>query len=440
MKITIIGAGSSYTPELMEGIINNLQHLPIKELCLHDVELGKEKLEIITSLTKRMFDKVGYSLNITKTLNQIEAITDADFVICQLRVGGLDTRIIDEKTPIKYDMLGQETNGFGGMFKALRTIPVILEIVENVKKYSKKDAWIINFSNPSGIVTEAVHRHTDFKNFVGVCNCSIHSEMVIAQYLECKREDFLVEWIGLNHLGFGTKLTKDGKDLTKEVVSAFVNPEYTEKFTMRNVPPIQYEPTYIKAVNLIPSAYYRYFIKYNEMIKEEVLSAKENNSRSEFVKTVEKKLFEKYSDPNLNVKPVELEQRGGAYYSKVAIEVLVGLAGGPEIIHTVNYPNDGTVMNYPKGQVLEISSKISKSKVEQLPSIKEIPSPITGLISYVKNYELQVIKAAMSGNYNDGLIACNISPFCRDDILNKIIYDEMLELHKQYLPLFFGNK
>ncbi|MGL4947894.1 MAG: hypothetical protein ACRC42_00720 [Mycoplasma sp.] len=440
MKITIIGAGSSYTPELIEGIINNNKHLNLTEVCLHDIELGREKLEIIFDLTKRMFEKSGQNVLITKTLDQIEAVADASFVVCQLRVGGLDTRILDETIPIKYNMLGQETNGFGGMFKALRTIPVILGIVENVKKYSKPDAWIINFSNPAGIVTEAVHRHGQFSNFVGVCNCSIHSEMIIAQYLDCKREDFLIEWVGLNHLAFGRSVTKDGNDITDDVISAFVNPDYAEKFTMRNVPPIQYEPNYIKSLRLIPSAYYRYIVKYDEMIREEVLCAKDNASRAQVVKEVERTLFEKYKDPNLNVKPQELELRGGAYYSKVAIEVLTALAGGPEIIHTVNYPNDGTITNYPKGYVLEVSAEIKKSSVKQLASITEVPPAISGLISLVKNYELQVIKAALSGDYKDGLIASNISVYCRDDILNKQIYDEMLEAHKQYLPNFFKGK
>lgn len=209
---------------------------------------------------------------------------------------------------------------------------------------------------------------------------------------------------------------------------------------MRNIPPIPYEPTYIKAINLIPVPYYRYYIQYNLMIEEEVIAAKANNTRADFVKSVEAELFKKYENLQLNEKPQELEKRGGAYYSKVAIEVLTALAGGPDVVHAVNYPNNGTVKNYPVGQVLEISSHITKGKVAQSSTITSIPTPVVGLINLVKNYELQVIEAAVSGDYEKGLIAANMSAFCRDDNANKAIYDEMLEAHKKYLPLFFRNK
>lgn len=437
MKITIIGAGSSYTPELIEGIINNFNYLKLKTLCLNDVQLGNKKLNIIYDLTLRMFKNKNIKIELIKTLDQDEAIKDANFIITQLRVGGLDTRIIDETIPIKYNMLGQETNGFGGMFKAFRTIPVILDIVNKVEKLAKPNAWIINFSNPAGIVTEAINQKTNFKRFVGVCNCAIHLEMVIAQYLNTERENFEVDWVGLNHLLFGQRVIYNNKNIISEIVSAMVDPKQAEKFTMRNIPPIPYEPTFLKALNLIPVPYYRYFIKYDEMIKEEVLAAKQNNSRAQFVKEVEQKLFIKYDDKSLVEKPKELELRGGAFYSKVAVEVLTALAGGPSATHAVNFANNGNVTNFPKGLVLEISSEITKSHVEQVKSITTIPNPVLGLIWLTKNYELQVIKAAITGEYNDALLAANMSPFTRDDKLNKDILDEMLELHKQYLPNFF---
>lgn len=439
MKITIIGAGSSYTPELIEGLINNYQHLKFDQLVLYDVKLGEHKLHVIHDLTKRMFSKALINVDVIATFDKIQALKNANYIIIQLRVGGLDTRVIDETIPIKYNMLGQETNGFGGMFKALRTIPVILDLVDEIKKHADNNVWVINFSNPAGIVTEAVHSQKHFTQFVGVCNCAIHLEMVMAQYLNTEREQIRVDWVGLNHLVFGNNIRFNKRDVTKEIVSAFVNPEYADKFTMRNVPPIPYEPEYIKALNLIPCPYYRYFIKYDEMIKEEVMSVAQDNSRAQFVKQVEKNLFLKYEEPDLVSKPKELESRGGAFYSKVAIEVLVALAGGPEVIHAVNYPNNGNVLNFPKGQVLEISAHITKNKVTQMPNISALPKPLYGLITLVKNYELQVIQAAITGNYEDGLIAANISPFCRDDKLNKQIYDEMLNAHKQYLPLFFKN-
>lgn len=441
MKLTIIGAGSSYTPELIEGIINNQKHLNLTELYMNDVELGRHKLDVIFDLTKRMLKKAGLEkVKVVKSLDKIQCIKDADFIVTQIRVGGLDTRIIDERVPIKYNFLGQETNGFGGMFKAMRTIPVIFDIVDKVKKHAKPNAWIINFSNPAGVVTEAVHKYKDFKRFVGVCNCEIHLEMMIAQYLNTQREQLVMDWVGLNHLAFGNNVHFEGKEITKKVVEALTDEAQVDKFTMRNVPPIPYEPNFLRALNLIPVPYYRYFVKYDEMIAEEVMKAKKNNSRAEFVKEVEKQLFEKYSDPELDVKPKELELRGGAFYSKVAIEVLTALAGGPESRHAVNYPNNGTVKNFPKDRVIEISSIISKDSIKQVDTVKNIPDPVFGLVVLVKNYELKVIEAAISGDYETALLAANISPFTRNDIVNKQVLDEMLEAHKKYLPKFFNEK
>ena len=440
MKITIIGAGSSYTPELMEGLINNYKYLEFDELCLTDVKFGEKKLSIIYELTKRMFKKKNINIKITKTLDQIKAIKNANFIVIQLRVGGLETRIIDETIPLKYGLLGQETNGFGGMFKAFRTIPVIFDLIDKIKKYAAKDVWVINFSNPAGIVTEAVHKYKKFKNFVGVCNVPIHLEMMFADCYKVDKKKVFIDWIGLNHFVFGIKVKLNNKDITSDAVKSYIDPKKVKSFTMRNVPPIPWEPNFVKSLNMILCPYFRYFVKYNEIIEQETEELKHNNLRSEIVKKAEETLFEKYKDINLDEKPKELEMRGGAFYSKVAIEVLTALAGGPSVIHAVDYPNDGTITNYPKGDVIEVSSKIEKNKITQLKSIKKIPETIYGSIINLKNYQDIVIKAAINGDYGLGLIAANISPFSRDDNKNKIVYDELMKAHKKYLPTFNKKK
>ena len=174
LKIAVIGGGSSYTPELIEGFINRSNELYIRELWLVDIESGKEKLNIIYNLTKRMIKKANLDIKVYKTLDRVAAIKDADFILTQLRVGGLDARVLDERIPLSHGVIGQETNGAGGMFKALRTIPVILDIVGEVEEYAKDDAWLINFTNPTGIITEAIFKYTDFRRTIGLCNVPIN--------------------------------------------------------------------------------------------------------------------------------------------------------------------------------------------------------------------------------------------------------------------------
>lgn len=206
LKIVTIGGGSSYTPELIEGFIKRYQELPITELWLVDIEEGKEKLEIVGNLAKRMVEKAGVPMNIYLTLDRREALKDADFVTTQFRVGLLDARIKDERIPAKYNMLGQETNGAGGVFKALRTVPVIYEIIKDMKELCEH-AWLINFTNPAGVVSEAVFRYCDFERYIGVCNVPINMTMHFAEQLSVKPKDLVPIFAGLNHLSFVLNLS-----------------------------------------------------------------------------------------------------------------------------------------------------------------------------------------------------------------------------------------
>ena len=246
------------------------------------------------------------------------------------------------------------------MFKAFRTIHVIFDLIDKIKKYAAKNVWVINFSNPAGIVTEAVHKYKKFKNFVGVCNIPIHLEMMFAECYKVNKNKILIDWVGLNYFVFGIKVKLNNKDITLDAVKSYIDPKKVEALTMRNAPPIPLEPEFVKSLNMVLCPYYRYFVKYNEIIEQETEELKHDNLRSEIVKKAQETLFKKYKDINLDEKPKELELRGGAFYSKVAIDVLTALAGGPCVIYAVDYPNDGTIANFPKGDVIEDSSKIQK--------------------------------------------------------------------------------
>ena len=217
VKLVVIGAGSSYTPELIEGVIKNHHQLPVSHIAFVDVEMGKKKMDIIFQLTKRMLEKAGLAIEVSQTLNRGNALQDADFVVTQLRVGGIDARIIDEKLPKSYGFIGQETNGAGGMFKALRTIPVIIEIANEMNEICP-EAWLINFTNPASMVTEAVLKYSHNNRVIGLCNGPINMTHQVAGLLNARVEDLYVEFKGSNHMNFITKILHNGVDRTRETI------------------------------------------------------------------------------------------------------------------------------------------------------------------------------------------------------------------------------
>ncbi|EUJ32180.1 diacetylchitobiose-6-phosphate hydrolase [Listeria cornellensis FSL F6-0969] len=217
LKIATIGGGSSYTPELIEGFISRYDELPISELWLVDVEEGREKLEIVGALAKRMVEKAGVPIQIHLTMDRERALKDADFVTTQFRVGRLEARMLDESIPLKYDVIGQETNGPGGLFKGLRTIPVILDICRDIERLCP-DAWLVNFTNPAGMVTEAVLRYSNITKVVGLCNGPIGIEKGIAKELGVDTSRIYVEFAGLNHMVFAKNIYLDGQNVTPTVM------------------------------------------------------------------------------------------------------------------------------------------------------------------------------------------------------------------------------
>lgn len=435
IKVATIGGGSSYTPELVEGFIKRYDELPITELWLVDVEEGKEKLEIVGNLAKRMVAKAGLPIDVHLTLNRREALDGADFVTTQLRVGLLDARIKDEKIPLKYGVIGQETNGPGGLFKAFRTIPVILDICKDMEELCP-DAWLINFTNPAGMVTEAVHRYTNHKKIVGLCNVPIGVEHGLAKLFDVEPERIRIDFGGLNHMVFAKKVYIDGVDRTEEAVQLYARPK--EEQSMKNVFAAAWEPEFIETLGVIPCPYHRYYFKTDEMLAEELESSKTKGTRGEVVKEVERELFEKYKDPNLDIKPPELEKRGGAHYSDAACNLISSIYNDKKDIQYVNTINNGALPFLPKDTVVEVSSVITKEGPKPL-AIGDLPMACQGLIYSIKSFELAAIEAAVTGDYKKALLAMVINPLVPGDKVAKQILDEMLEAHKDYLPQFYKD-
>lgn len=430
IKVVTIGGGSSYTPELVEGFIKRHKELPIKELWLVDVEQGEEKLNIVGNLAKRMVKKAGIDMTIHLTLNRREALKDADFVTTQFRVGQLNARIKDEGIPLSKGVIGQETNGAGGLFKALRTVPVILDIVKDIEELCP-NAWLINFTNPAGVVTEAVFRYTDFKRYIGLCNVPIGVKNGLAKAYEIDADRMHMEFAGLNHMVYGTKVFIDGEDVTKDAIEKFIN----SSITMQNIKDIPFNPEFVRALGVVPCPYHKYYYKTTEMLKDELEEYKEGKTRGEVVKALEDDLFEIYKDENLDIKPPQLEKRGGAYYSDAACNLINSIYNDKKDIQVVNTLNNGALRDFRDDDTVEISAVITKDGPKPL-SMGHLPVAVSGLIHQIKSFEVLAAKAAVEGDYNAALQALVINPLIPSDDLAKEILDEMIEAHKEYLPKF----
>jgi 6-phospho-beta-glucosidase len=433
IKIVTIGGGSSYTPELVEGFIKRYDELPIRELWLVDIEAGKDKLEIVGNLAKRMVAKAGLPIEVHLTLDRREALKDADFVTTQFRVGLLQARAKDERIPLKYNVIGQETNGPGGLFKGLRTIPVILEICKDIEELCP-EAWLVNFTNPAGMVTEAILRYSNIKKVVGLCNVPIGMKMGIAKSLNVEPERVQVNFAGLNHMVFGLDTFLDGVSVQNQVIEAMANPE--NALTMKNISGLSWEPDFIRGLGVIPCGYHRYYYKSDEMFQEEVEKAAMEGTRAEVVQKLETELFELYKDPTLDIKPPQLEKRGGAYYSDAACSLINSIYNDKRDIQPVNTRNNGAIASIPDDSAVEVNSVITKDGPKPI-SVGDLPVAVRGLVQQIKSFERVAAEAAVTGDYNTALLAMTINPLVPSDTVAKQILDEMLEAHKENLPQFF---
>ncbi|TAH67137.1 MAG: 6-phospho-beta-glucosidase [Anaerolineaceae bacterium] len=430
IKIATIGGGSSYTPELIEGFIKRYDKLPVSELWLVDIEEGKHKLEIVGDLAKRMVDAAGIPMKIYTTLDRREALKDADFVTTQLRVGLLDARVKDERIPLSHGLLGQETNGAGGLFKAFRTIPVILDICKDMDELCK-DAWLINFTNPVGIVMEAIHRYSNRRKAVGLCNLPIGMHKEIAGILKRPMEEVHVTFSGLNHMVFVTAVHVDGRNVLEKVIDNWGTQ------SAKNVTGKEWDRGFIKALGAIPCYYHRYYYMAKEYLDEGLEYYKQNGTRAEKVKKIEDELFELYQNMNLSEKPKQLEERGGAYYSDAACNLICSIYNDTRDIQVVNTVNNGAIPELEFNEIGEMGCIIAKEGPIPIAAGK-LPKATSGLIQQIKSFEIAACEAAVSGDYDKALLAMMINPLVGSQDLAIKVLDEMLEAHKEYLPLFFN--
>ncbi|KOQ94823.1 6-phospho-beta-glucosidase [Pluralibacter gergoviae] len=435
LKIVTIGGGSSYTPELLEGFIKRYHELPVTELWLVDVEEGSHKLDIIHALCERMIEKAGVPMRVYKTLDRREALKGANFVTTQLRVGQLQAREKDERIPLSHGYLGQETNGAGGLFKGLRTIPVIFDIIKDVEEICP-EAWVINFTNPAGMVTEAVYRHTGFKRFIGVCNIPIGMKMFITDVLALTPEDDLsIDLFGLNHMVFIRDVLVNGESRFAELLDGVASGKLTAN-TVKNIFDMPFSEGLIRSLNLLPCSYLLYYFKQKEMLAIEMGEYYKGGARAQVVQKVEKQLFELYKDPDLKVKPKELEMRGGAYYSDAACEVINAIYNDKQAEHYVNVPHHGHIDNIPADWAVEMTCIVGRDGAKPHPRVTHFDENVMGLIQTIKGFEVAASRAALSGELNDVELALNLSPLIHSDSDAAVLAKEMLLAHEKWLPNF----
>ncbi|MBD7908219.1 6-phospho-beta-glucosidase [Sporosarcina gallistercoris] len=431
LKIVIIGGGSSYTPEIIEGIIRRHHSFPVTEIVLVDIEEGKEKLQIVGELSKRMILKSGKPIQLTWTLDRKKALVGADFVSTQIRVGGLQAREKDERIPLSHGFIGQETNGAGGIFKAFRTIPVMMELAADIHDLCP-EAWMINFTNPAGMITEALLKHSDHKKVIGVCNIPFNMRHSTAEILNVSPDDVEIEFIGMNHFVFGRKVTVNGQDRTEEVLEKL---KKGLDYSPANIVNLGWSSTFIDSTKLLPNPYHQYYFQTKDVLTKDIKAFEENGTRAEKVQELEKSLFDLYKNPELQDKPKELEERGGAFYSDVACSLMDSIYNDRKDIQTVNTFNNGAITDLPTDAVVEVNSIITKNGPEPI-SVGPLPPVVKGVIYEMKAFEELVIKAGISGNYNDAYTAMIMNPLVRDEKGSKILLDELLEAHKEHLPQF----
>ncbi|MEO8292632.1 MAG: 6-phospho-beta-glucosidase [Actinomycetota bacterium] len=421
MKVAVVGGGSTYTPELVEGFVTRGDRLPVDELVLLDIDA--ERLAVVGSLAERMMRRAGWAGRLVLTGDRDEALEGADFVIVQLRVGGQAARLTDETIPLRFGCIGQETTGAGGFAKALRTVPVVLELAEETARRAAPDAWFVDFTNPTGLVTQALLDHGH--RALGLCNVAIGFQRRFATFFGVGPEQVQLEHVGLNHLTWERKVFVDGVDRLPELLADGMG-ELTGETEM--------PAELIRVVGAIPSYYLHYYY-----LTERVLAQQRGaeRTRAEEVMEIEAGLLELYRDPSLDTKPALLEERGGAFYSDAAAALVASLHAGTGDVQVVNVRNDGAIPNLPDAAVVEVPARIDRDGAHPLP-VDPLAPDMLALVAHVKAYEILTAAAALSGDRSTALRALMTNPLVGGYDVAAPLLEALLDANRAYLPRFFA--
>jgi 6-phospho-beta-glucosidase len=422
VKVAVVGAGSTYTPELVEGFARRTDRFPMDALTLLDID--PERLQVVGALAGRMLRKVAWSGTLSLTGDRDEALEGADYVIVQLRVGGQQARYLDETVPLRFGCIGQETTGPGGFAKALRTVPVVLELAELAAERGNPGAWFVDFTNPTGLVTQALldegHRS------LGLCNVAIGFQREFARHFGVEPERVELEHVGLNHLSWERAVRVDGVDRLPEILETSIDLVADETDMPAEL---------IRAIGAIPSYYLHYYYLTGEVLEHQRSGAK---TRAEEVMEIEAGLLELYKDPALDEKPKLLEERGGAFYSEAAAQLVASLHAGTGDLQVVNVRNDGAIPNLADDDVVEIPARVDRDGAHPM-ALAPLAPEMLGLVQHAKAYERLAIEAAKTGDRTTALKALMANPLVGDYRTAAPLLEALLEENRANLPRFFPN-
>ncbi len=430
MKITVIGGGSTYTPELVSGFLQRSSRLPLDELCLMDIDA--QRLEVVGGFAQRMLQAGGAPFRLSLSQDQRQALSGAAYVITQLRVGMMPARRGDEYLGKRHGLIGQETTGVGGMAKALRTIPVLLSIAEDMRS-AAPGALLLNFTNPAGLITEALSRWATDIPAAGVCNVGITTKMKLLAQVEqllgapVDPDRAVLHTLGLNHLTWHRGFSLDGEDLWSRLF-----PAYLER--LRQQPEPEWDLQRLESLGMIPNYYLNYFYDTAKKLQEQ---EKWPPSRAEQVMQIEQDLLRQYAEPTRTELPEGLMKRGGAYYSTLATQLIEAHCRDLGQVHTVNVPNRGAVQAYPDDWVLELPALVDRSGIHPLPA-QPLPEACFELLSRVKAFELLTVEAAVHGDRQAALQALLAHPLGPTAENAGEVLEDLLATNRQWLPQFFA--
>lgn len=424
LKIAVIGAGSSYTPELVEGFVEARSELNVARIAMMDID--ERKLAIVGGLAGRMLEAADVDVELELTTDRQRAIEGAHYVINQIRVGQMAARILDEKIPLRFGVIGQETTGPGGFAKALRTIPVALDIARDIQRLAP-GAFLLNFTNPAGLITEALLRYGEVP-VIGLCNLPIGIEMRLAQALGVDRKRITIDHVGLNHLNWLRGVWVDGRDIWEQVFQRAL-----EEARLGSEDDWGFSAELLETLQCIPCGYLNYYYNHDRVLAKQLKAEK---TRGEEVLEIERQLMEMYQDPNLREKPKLLEKRGGAYYSKVAVSLISAIENNKNEVHVVNTLNRGAIPNLPPDVVVEVPCVIGAGGARPLVTAPMAPQ-IAGLTQQVKAYEVLAAKAGAEGDRRAALQALLAHPLVPSFSAAKGLLEALLEAHRPFLPQFF---
>ncbi|MGH9093036.1 MAG: 6-phospho-beta-glucosidase [Acidimicrobiales bacterium] len=421
-KVTVVGGGSTYTPELVEGLCDHQDRMVVDELVLLDPDAGR--LGPVGGLSERILRHRGWEGRLWTTHDRERAVDGADFVVVQLRVGGQAARRSDETLPLAHGCLGQETTGPGGLAKALRTVPLVLELAELTAARGAPGAWLVDFTNPVGIVTQALA--DEGHRAVGLCNVARWVQRRLGHYLGGVDPDAVaLEHVGLNHLTWVRSATVDGVDRLPGLLEA-----YGPELELESGSPLPL----LRLLGALPSYYLHYYYGRDQVVAEQ--RAPGYRPRAEVVAELEAELLEQYRDPGLVTKPEALSRRGGAYYSEAAVRLMASLHAGTGDVQVVDVRNDGALPGLPDDAVVEVPAVVDAGGARPLPQ-RPLPPEMLGLVEHCKAYERLAVAAALSGSREAVVKALLANPLVGGYPVADELADALLAANRRYLPRFF---